>query len=338
MSQYHDTPYLELLSETLRIGHSSADRTGTGTTKVFGRMLRFDLSDGTIPLLTTKKMHLPAIFHEILWYLSGNGNIQYLLDNNVRIWKEWADENGDLGPVYGARWRHWPVYSVNPAVSFDGEQMYVRGELDQIANLIERLKTKPDDRRLLVTAWDPSVVPDDGKTFSENVANGKQALPPCHYTFQFITRLLTTDERISIFTREFGENDLSSQPIGMLEYVYDTLDTHNVPKRSLSCIMHQRSVDEFLGLPFNIAQYSILTRMVAEVVNMSVGEFVWTGADCHIYNDHREQVQEQLSRPPYPSPTLRFARSVDSIDNFKYDDFIVEDYQFHPTIKAKVSV
>jgi len=335
MIQYHDTQYLNLLSETLATGHSSDDRTGTGTTKVFGRMLRFDLSDGTIPLLTTKKMHLPAIIHEILWYLSGNGNIQYLLDNNVRIWKEWADENGDLGPVYGARWRHWPVYEVCPDVSFGDDPLYVKGELDQITNLIERLRTKPDDRRLLVTAWDPSVVPDDGKTFSENVANGKQALPPCHYTFQFITRLLTLEERVQLFENKWPEHRLWDYHV---EQIATILDTHNIPKRSLSCIMHQRSVDEFLGLPFNIVQYSILTRMIAEVVGMSVGEFVWTGGDCHIYNNHIDQVREQLSRTPYPSPVLRFARSVDNIDNFKYDDFIIEDYQFHPTIKAKVSV
>lgn len=331
MTQYHDTQYLNLVEDVMNDGFSSGDRTGTGTTKLFGRMMRFDLSDGTIPLLTTKKMHLPAILHEILWYLSGNGNIQYLLDNNVRIWKEWADENGDLGPVYGVLWRKWPDYKWS-----DQSNTYEKVYIDQIANVIHQLRTNPDDRRMLVSAWNPALLPDTGKTFSENVANGKQALPPCHYTFQFATRLLSFQERLDLFEKEFGiDHDLL---ICSSAQIASTFSAHNIPERQLSCIMHQRSVDSFLGLPFNIAQYSILTRMIAEVVGMAPGEFVWTGADVHIYKDHFEQVREQLSRDPYPSPTLTFSRAVDNIDDFKYDDFVIENYQFHPTIKAKVSV
>ena len=329
--QYHDKQYLELAKAVMTNGFSSGDRTGTGTTKLFGHMMRFDLSDGTIPLLTTKKMHIPSIIHEVLWYLSGNGNIQYLLDNNVRIWKEWADENGDLGPVYGVLWRRWPNYKwSNQSNTF--EKTYT----DQIDDVIYNLRTNPDDRRLLVSAWNPALLPDTKKSFSENVKNGKQALPPCHFSFQFASRLLTFQERFVLFEKEFGtEHDLLARSDVQREA---TMTTHNIPTRSLSCIMHQRSVDVFLGLPFNISQYSILTRMIAEVVGMVPGEFVWTGGDIHIYRDHFDQVKEQLSRELYPSPSLRFARSVDNIDDFKYDDFIIDDYRFHPTIKAKVSV
>lgn len=284
--RFHDFQYLDLIKDIVINGYSKGDRTGTGTISAFHRTLRFDLSDGTIPLLTSKRMHIPSILHEILWYLSGDTSIKYLTDNNVRIWKEWADEEGEIGPLYGAMWRRWPSKD---------------GHIDQIGYIINELKTNPESRRLIVSAWNPELLPDPKISFSENVANGKQALPPCHYTFQFYTR-----------------------PDG---------DSH-----VLSLLLNMRSSDVGLGLPFNIAQYSILLRMICHVTGFKPGEFVWSGGDVHIYSNHVEALVEQSSRDPYPSPRLEFARELKSIDDFEYEDFVIKGYEHHPTIKMDVSI
>ncbi|WP_019537135.1 thymidylate synthase [Paenibacillus ginsengihumi] len=261
--------YLELLQDILDNGVRKEDRTGTGTISVFGRQMRIDLQQG-FPLLTTKKLHTKSIIHELLWFLSGSTNIRYLQDNGVTIWDEWADENGDLGRVYGAQWRTW----LGP----DGQVV------DQIAGVIEQIRRNPDSRRHLVSAWNPAEV--DG-----------MALPPCHYAFQFY-----------------------------------------VANGRLSCMFQMRSVDTFLGLPFNLASYALLTHMVAEQCGLEPGELVWNGGDVHIYLNHLEQVQRQLSREPYPLPKLVIKRKPDSIFDYRYEDFEFEGYQFHPGIKAPIAV
>ncbi|AZK47401.1 thymidylate synthase [Paenibacillus lentus] len=261
--------YLDLLQDVLEHGTVKEDRTGTGTLSVFGRQLRFDLSEG-FPLVTTKRIHLKSVIHELLWFLKGDTNIAYLKENNVRIWDEWADENGDLGPVYGSQWRSWEAP--------DGRK------IDQIANVIEAIKNNPDSRRHLVSAW--------------NVAEVDQMkLPPCHFVFQF--------------------------------YVADG---------KLSCMLTMRSVDTFLGLPFNIASYALLTHMVAQQCGLEVGEFIWSGGDVHIYSNHLEQVKTQLAREPYELPKLVIKRKPDSIFDYVYEDFEFVGYEHHPTIKATVAV
>ncbi|MFK8274991.1 thymidylate synthase [Capnocytophaga cynodegmi] len=274
MQQYHD-----LLRHILEHGHKKKDRTGTGTISVFGYQMRFDLSKG-FPVVTTKKLHLKSIIHELLWFLKGDTNIKYLSDNGVRIWNEWADENGDLGPVYGHQWRNWN-----------------NEDIDQIKQVIETIKKNPDSRRIIVAAWNPSVLPDTSKSFCENVANGKAALPPCHAFFQF--------------------------------YVADG---------KLSCQLYQRSADVFLGVPFNIASYALLTIMVAQVCKLEVGEFVHTFGDVHIYNNHLEQVKLQLSREPRPLPTMKLNPEVTDLFSFKYEDFTLEGYDPYPAIKGEVSI
>ncbi|WP_224483923.1 thymidylate synthase [Robertkochia aurantiaca] len=274
MKQYHD-----LLKHVLENGHEKSDRTGTGTLSVFGYQMRFDLSEG-FPLVTTKKLHLKSIIHELLWFLKGDTNIKYLQENGVRIWNEWADENGDLGPVYGRQWRNW------------NDQ-----EIDQIKEVIHTLKTNPDSRRMLVTAWNPGVLPDTSKSFSENVAENKAALPPCHAFFQF--------------------------------YVADG---------KLSCQLYQRSADIFLGVPFNIASYALLTMMMAQVCGYQPGDFVHTFGDAHIYNNHLEQVQQQLSREPRLLPQMKLNPEVKDIFGFTFEDFSLENYDPHPHIKAPVAV
>ncbi|MCP9198550.1 thymidylate synthase [Gramella sp. GC03-9] len=274
MKQYHD-----LLKHVLEHGAEKGDRTGTGTKSVFGYQMRFDLSEG-FPMVTTKKLHLKSIIHELLWFLNGDTNIEYLQENGVRIWNEWADENGDLGPVYGHQWRNW-----------NSE------EIDQIKEIVQTLKTNPNSRRMLVSAWNPSVLPDTSKSFSENVANGKAALPPCHAFFQFY-----------------------------------------VANGKLSCQLYQRSADIFLGVPFNIASYALLTMMMAQVCGYEPGDFIHTFGDAHIYSNHMEQVELQLSRDPRPLPTMRINPEVKDIFGFKFEDFILEDYDPHPGIKAKVAV
>ena len=273
--------YLDLMRHVKEHGVYKADRTGTGTYSVFGYQMRFDLSAG-FPLVTTKKCHLKSIIYELLWFLRGETNIKYLKDNGVSIWDEWATAEGELGPVYGKQWRSWEG---------NGETV------DQIAELIATLKQDPDSRRLLVSAWNPSVLPDTGVTPSENAANGKQALPPCHCLFQF--------------------------------YVADG---------KLSCQLYQRSADIFLGVPFNIASYSLLTMMVAQVCGLGYGDFVHTLGDAHLYSNHLEQTEEQLSRTPYPLPQMKINPNVSDIFSFGFDDFELVGYQAHPHIKAAVAV
>ena len=261
--------YLDLLDTILKHGVKKTDRTGTGTISYFGYQMRFDLADG-FPLLTTKKVHLKSIIYELLWFLNGDTNVKYLQDHGVRIWNEWADPNGDLGPIYGYQWRHWRTP--------DGK------EIDQIANIVNALKNNPDSRRHIVSAWNPADVDD-------------MALPPCHTMFQF--------------------------------YVADG---------RLSCQLYQRSGDSFLGVPFNIASYALLTMMMAQVCGYKPGVFVHTLGDAHIYLNHLEQVNTQLQRTPYPLPTMRINPNVKDIFSFQYEDFTLENYQCHPTIKGVISV
>lgn len=264
MEQYH-----ALCEHILEHGTKKEDRTGTGTLSVFGHQMRFSLQDG-FPLITTKKLHMKSIIHELIWFISGDTNIRYLQENGVRIWNEWADENGDLGPVYGAQWRSFP----RP----DGTTV------DQLTQVIEQIKTNPDSRRLIVSAWNPGQV-------------DEMALPPCHLLFQF--------------------------------YVADG---------KLSCQLYQRSADVFLGVPFNIASYALLTHMIAHVCGLEVGDFVHTLGDAHIYSNHIEQVNLQLTRTPKKLPTLRFARTVDRIEDFRFEDIIIEGYDPDPHIKGVVAV
>jgi thymidylate synthase len=261
--------YLDLIKHIKNDGATKTDRTGTGTKSVFGYQMRFNMQDG-FPLLTTKKLHIRSIVHELLWFLNGDTNIKYLHDNKVSIWDEWADANGDLGPVYGYQWRSWPTP--------DGRH------IDQISKVIEQIKNTPDSRRMIVSAWNVG-----------DIDNMK--LPPCHALFQF--------------------------------YVADG---------KLSCQLYQRSCDTFLGLPFNIASYSLLLHMVAQQCNLIPGDFVWTGGDVHLYLNHLEQAEEQLQRTPRALPKLKIARKPESIFDYKYEDFIIEGYDPYPTIKAPIAV
>ncbi|MEJ5919174.1 MULTISPECIES: thymidylate synthase [unclassified Corynebacterium] len=262
------TPYEDLLREILNDGVHKDDRTGTGTRSVFARQIRYDLSEG-FPLITTKKVHLKSIIYELLWFLRGDSNVRWLQDRGVTIWDEWADESGDLGPVYGVQWRSWPTP--------DGQH------IDQIQQALDTLKNNPDSRRNIVSAWNVSEI-------------SNMALPPCHLLFQF--------------------------------YVADG---------KLSCQLYQRSADMFLGVPFNIASYALLTHMMAQQAGLEVGEFIWTGGDCHIYDNHVEQCELQTSRAPRPYPTLKL-RKADSIFDYDFDDIVVENYDPHPLIRGKVSV
>ena len=271
--------YLDLVKRALHEGAIKGDRTGTGTRSVFGHQMRFDLSEG-FPIVTTKKIHLKSVIYELLWFIKGDTNIEYLTENGVRIWNEWADENGNLGPVYGHQWRNWNSEGV-----------------DQLINVVETLKTNPNSRRMLVSAWNPSVLPDTSKSFSENVANGKAALPPCHAFFQF--------------------------------YVADG---------KLSCQLYQRSADIFLGVPFNIASYALLTEMMAQVCGFQAGEFIHTLGDAHIYANHMEQVELQLSREPKPLPKLKLNPNITDILDFDYKDIEILNYEPHPGIKGTVAV
>ena len=258
--------YLDMLRYVLENGVDKMDRTGVGTRSVFGQQMRFDLSRG-FPLMTTKKMHLKSIIHELLWFIKGDTNVKYLQDNGVRIWNEWADENGDLGPIYGSQWRNW-----------NGEG------IDQLAQVVDKLKNNPNDRRMIVSAWNVSKIPE-------------MHLPPCHMMFQFY-----------------------------------------VANGKLSCMLYQRSCDMFLGVPFNIASYALLTMMLAQVCDLEPGEFVHTLGDTHIYHNHFEQVKEQLRREPLPLPTMRLNPQVKDINDFKYEDFTLENYECYGAIKAQVAV
>jgi thymidylate synthase len=272
-----ETPYEDLLAEVFGNGAAKGDRTGTGTTSVFGRQIRFDLAKG-FPLITTKKVHWPSVAYELLWFLRGETNVKWLQERGVRIWNEWADENGDLGPVYGSQWRSWPTP--------DG------GQIDQIANVVESIRNNPDSRRHMVTAWNPAEI-------------DSMKLPPCHALFQF--------------------------------YVAPGVD--GAPGK-LSCQLYQRSADMFLGVPFNIASYALLTHMVAQQTGLDVGEFIWTGGDVHVYDNHEKQVIEQLSRMDdvRAYPELKFNRAPDSIFDYTFEDFEIVGYDPHPLIKAPVAV
>lgn len=267
--------YLQLMERALK-GDFKGDRTGTGTYSVFGHQMRFDLAEG-FPLLTTKKLNLKAIIHELLWFLKGDTNIKYLQENGVRIWDEWADENGDLGPVYGEQWTAWPTYGNDDGSPSDC--------INQIANVVDQIRHNPNSRRLIVSAWNPALV-------------DQMALPPCHALFQFY-----------------------------------------VSNGKLSCQLYQRSADIFLGVPFNIASYALLTMMIAQVCDLELGEFVWTGGDCHIYSNHTDQALEQLSRTPGHLPTININPAVKDIFGFKFEDFELADYAHaQPHIAGKVAV
>jgi thymidylate synthase len=274
--------YLELMEHVLTKGTKKEDRTGTGTLSVFGYQMRYDLNDG-FPIVTTKKCNLRAIIHELLWFLKGDTNIAYLTENKVKIWDEWATDEGELGPVYGKQWRSWE--------GVDGQV------IDQISHLIEQIKTNPDSRRLIVSAWNPALLPDTNFSPKENAKQGKQALPPCHTMFQF--------------------------------YVLDG---------KLSCQLYQRSGDIFLGVPFNIASYALLTMMVAQVCDLKLGDFIHTLGDAHLYVNHLEQAQLQLSRTPEDLPTMLINTEIDNIFDFTIDDFTLQDYYPHPFIKAPISI
>ncbi len=271
--------YLDLIQHVIDHGITKEDRTGTGTKSVFGYQMRFDLNDG-FPMVTTKKLHLKSIIYELLWFLKGETNIGYLKENGVKIWDAWANEDGDLGPVYGYQWRNW---------NGDG--------IDQIKELVETIKNNPDSRRMIVSAWNPSVMPDTSVSFAENVANGKAALPPCHAFFQF--------------------------------YVSDG---------KLSCQLYQRSADIFLGVPFNIASYALFTMMLAQVTGLEYGDFIHTFGDAHIYNNHMEQINLQLSRDPKPLPKMVINPDIKNIFDFSFNDFNLVSYEPHPHIRGIVSV
>lgn len=277
MKQYQD-----LLQHIINSGTAKGDRTGTGTLSVFGYQMRFNLQDG-FPMVTTKKLHLKSIVYELLWFLKGDTNNAYLNENGVRIWDEWADEKGDLGPIYGKQWVSWEKPN--------GET------IDQIAEVIETLKNNPNSRRMIVSAWNPSDLPDESISPQQNVKQGRMALATCHAFFQF--------------------------------YVADG---------KLSCQLYQRSADTFLGVPFNIASYALLTHMIAQQTNLEVGDFIWTGGDVHLYNNTLEQANLQLTREPYPLPKLNIKRKPASIFEYEFEDFEIIGYQSHPHIKAKVSV
>ena len=271
--------YLDLVKLVYTSGIEKTDRTGTGTKSIFGHQMRFDLSKG-FPLVTTKKIHVKSVVHELLWFLKGTTNINYLKENGVRIWNEWADEKGNLGPVYGHQWRNWNSEGI-----------------DQIKEVINTLKTNPDSRRMLISAWNPSVMPDTNKSFAENVANNKVALPPCHAFFHFY-----------------------------------------VAGGKLSCQLYQRSADVFLGVPFNIASYALLTLMVAQVCGYEAGDFIHSFGDVHIYSNHFEQIDEQLTRLPKKLPIMQLNSEIKNIFDFTYEDFELLNYDPHPLIKGKVAI
>jgi thymidylate synthase len=274
--------YLDLLYHVRQFGSFKGDRTGTGTWSLFGYQMRFDLRQG-FPLVTTKKIHLKSVIHELLWFLQGDTNTRYLKENGVRIWDEWADEEGGLGPVYGHQWRSWPAP--------DGRS------IDQISQVVEQIRDNPDSRRIIVSAWNPADLPDERISPQDNVAAGRMALAPCHAFFQF--------------------------------YVCDG---------RLSCQLYQRSADVFLGVPFNIASYALLTLMVAQVCELEPGEFIHTLGDVHLYTNHLEQADEQLSRAPFDLPTISLSPDVKDLFAFRYEDFSIENYQCHPPIKAPIAV
>ena len=363
--------YLKLVKFVLERGEEKEDRTGTGTLSVFGYQMRFNLLKG-FPLVTTKKVHLKSIIHEVIWFLSGDTNVRYLQENGVSIWDEWADEQGNLGPVYGAQWRSWPdtrVISNDDARDLEKKGEFehlgpidenidrmgycyhgaVRRTIDQISNVIQTLKTNPDSRRIIVSAWNPALV-------------DEMALPPCHALFQFYTSKLTVDERYTLYREKMDRWQLEinrracDNPEDVLANMYTNLHIHpriwfkndesghqqldkeGIPRLKLSCQLYQRSADVGLGVPFNIASYALLTQMLAQVVGMAPGDFIWTGGDVHIYKNHIEGLKEQLTREPHKLPKLWLNPDVKELFAFTFDEIRVEGYTSHPHIKLEVAV
>jgi thymidylate synthase len=315
--------YLDLLERILKEGRPRKDRTGTGTIGVFGHEIRFDMKKG-FPLLTTKKLHLKSITHELLWFLQGGTNIKYLTDNGVTIWNEWADPNGNLGPIYGYQWRKWRRYEQQYSVN-DGHTFSVE-HIDQIANLINTLKKNPDNRRMLVSAWNVGELED-------------MLFPPCHYGFQVSTFELTTAERDKLFRAKYGENlPFLIYSMDGEEGLHQEYDKYSLPRRSISLKWEQRSVDTFLGLPFNIASYGLLLLMLAQVVNMVPDELICTLGDTHLYLNHIEQAKLQLTREPKALPQMKLNPAIKGIDDFKFEDFTLQNYDPHPHIKGDISI
>ncbi len=344
MKQYQD-----LMAEVFAKGTTKKDRTGTGTLSIFGHQMRFNLQEG-FPLVTTKRCHLRSIIHELLWFLKGDTNIQYLKDNGVTIWDEWADKNGDLGPVYGKQWRAWTahdeVHTGNKKIIAEMEgdgweeagyreaSMLLTKDIDQIAKVMDQLKNDPDNRRIIVSAWNVADLDD-------------MALAPCHAFFQFYTREMDFEERESWFFDNHDQtkfnyfiSGLNSRNLDREAYEGERYQyiVENSPERVLSCQLYQRSADVFLGVPFNIASYALLIHMFAQQANMAVGDFVWTGGDVHLYSNHLEQARTQLGRSPRPLPKLIIKRKPDSIFDYKFEDFEIEGYDPHPAIKAPVAI
>jgi thymidylate synthase len=332
-----EAQYLNMMMDVHTSGQVKTDRTGTGTRSVFGQMMRFNLLEG-FPLLTTKKIHLKSIIHELIWFLNGDTNIKYLKDNGVSIWDEWADENGELGPVYGGQWRRWEDTKLmhplkeEAAIADLLKQGYthigfatVRGikeqlavmvkEYDQITDALNLIKHNPDSRRIIVNAWNVGDIPG-------------MKLPPCHAMYQFYVSDLTLDERRRMCDKE----------IAWTAMTHEWLDLQHIPRKKLSCMLYQRSADTFLGVPFNIASYAILTHMFAQQADMAVGDFVWVGGDVHVYSNHTEQVDLQLSRDVRQMPQLVIKRKPESIFDYKFEDFEVVNYHPHDAIKAPVAV
>ena len=350
-----DDVYLAVARRILTTGHEKSDRTGTGTTSAFGESMVFSLVAGEMPLLTTKKLHLRSIIHELIWFLRGDGNIQYLRDNKVGIWDAWADENGDLGPVYGVQWRHWNdtrIIDETERLAFAERGFTIEGEIvnhktstgklvatreiDQIKDVLNQLRTNPDSRRIILTAWNPSVIEE-------------QALPPCHSFIQFYTHELDcTQRQVIALERIKHEMDAGFELNTMQHAMLNALQQDNldekllndlVPKRALSCHLYQRSGDFFLGVPFNIASYALLTHMIAACVGMEAFELVHTIGDAHLYSNHRDQINEQLSRHAKRGiPTVHFHRQVSDPGEFTFDDIEIVGYDSHPPISAPISV
>lgn len=341
--------YLALMQDILDNGVVKKDRTGVGTLSVFGRQLRFDLKEG-FPLVTTKKVHLKSIIHELLWFLNGDTNVKYLQENGVKIWNEWANEEGNLGPVYGKQWREWRDckvvechdvgrtqqlmqrgYKYIGNMKEDGTTYLVYEKAhDQISKVIQQLREDPDSRRIIVSAWNVGDLDD-------------MALNPCHNYFQFYTTEMTLLERLDWYEvnepEKFANAPLiNHEDIDSEERLHETLDREGIPRRKLSCFFLMRSNDVFLGLPFNIASYAILTHMIAQQLNMVPDELVYSGVDVHLYSNHLEQAKLQLTREPYPLPKLVIKRKPDSIFDYKYEDFELVGYQAHPHIAAPVAV
>lgn len=305
MKKFHDVEYMLALKHILDAGVTKGDRTGTGTLSVFGTEMKFDLSDMSIPLLTTKKMNINSIIHELLWFILGDTNVKYLNDNGVKIWNLWADENGDLGPIYGAQWRKTRKYDSI-------------GYIDQLQNAIDLIKDNPDSRRIIVDSWN---VP----------ALEEMRLPPCHCFFQFWVNRYDSCKKLELLKKKRGFSQSDS---------FDKdCEFYRIPDGELKCKLVMRSNDMFLGNPFNIVQYAILTHMIAQINNLEATELIYSGSDTHIYSNHLDQVNEQLIRDPYKyeSPTLKLNPNINSIDDFKFDDFEIVNYNHYPPIKASVS-